>query len=353
MKRPVLLAASLLVLFVLSFTAWRFLGPAAAFKEDKYNLYIRTGMSYEQVLDLLNKDTVLKSPFFFKFLAARMDYPRNVKAGKYEIKKDMSLVSLVRMLRNGRQTPVHLVITKLRTRENLASLLGRRFESDSASVFSFLSNKDSLAPFGVDSNTVMTIVFPDTYTYFWNTPPSAVFKKMYTGYKAWWTPERKQAAEAKGLTPTTAYILASIVEEETNAKGDKGKIASVYLNRMAKGMRLAADPTVKFALRNFELRRVYEKHLKVESPYNTYRNAGLPPGPICTPSKQTLEAVLESPKTDYLYFVAKPDFSGYSNFAATYKEHLEFAKEYRKALDEQMAIRADTLKKTDSLEKKK
>lgn len=147
------------------------------------------------------------------------------------------------------------------------------------------------------------------------------------------------------MTPTTATILASIVEEETNMQGDKGKIASVYLNRMAKGMRLAADPTIKFALKNFEIKRIYEKYTQVESPYNTYRNAGLPPGPICTPSTQTIEAVLDAPKTDYLYFVAKPDFSGYSNFAATYPEHLQFAQAYRKALDEQMAIRA----KADSL----
>ncbi|MHA4811824.1 endolytic transglycosylase MltG [Flavitalea flava] len=352
MKRPVLIITTLLF-FVLVFSAWRFLGPATTFSEDKYNLYIRTGMNYEQVLDLLDKDTVLKSPSFFKWLAARMDYPQNIKAGKYEIKKDMSLLTLVRMLRNGRQSPVHLVITKLRTRENLASLLGKRFESDSSDFFSFISNKDSLAPFGVDSNTVMTIVFPDTYTYFWNTPPSAIFRKMFTEYNAWWTPERRQQAQTKGLTPATAYILASIVEEETRAKSDKAKIASVYLNRMAKGMRLGADPTIKFALRNFELKRIYKKYLQVESPYNTYINSGLPPGPICTPSKQTLEAVLEAPKTEYLYFVAKPDLLGYSNFAVTYKEHLEFAKEYQKALDEQMAIRADTLKKADSLEKAK
>ncbi|HLA58857.1 MAG TPA: endolytic transglycosylase MltG, partial [Puia sp.] len=142
----------------------------------------------------------------------------------------------------------------------------------------------------------------------------------------------------RGLNRTTAYILASIVEEETTRKDDKPKIASVYLNRIRMGMRLSADPTVKFALRRFDLKRVYEKYLLVESPYNTYMNAGLPPGPICTPSMESLDAVLNAPATKYLYFVAKPDFSGYSNFAETFPEHLKFAKEYQKALDEEMRI---------------
>ncbi|MES1159967.1 MAG: endolytic transglycosylase MltG, partial [Bacteroidota bacterium] len=204
-----------------------------------------------------------------------------------------------------------------------------------------IANKDSLAPLGVDSNTFLTIIFPNTYTYFWNTTPSAIFKKMYASSKAWWTPERIQQAESEGLNPTTAYILASIVEEETNATADKGKIASVYLNRMARGMKLGADPTIKFAMRNFELKRIYTKYTLTPSPYNTYLYPGLPPGPICTPTEQTLTAVLEAPKTDYLFFVAKPDLKGYSNFAATYKEHLQYRKEYQEALN-QRGIRIES-----------
>jgi UPF0755 protein len=349
MKRSIQLI-SVILLIALSFAGWRFFGPATAFSGDKYYLYIRTGSDFGDVITGLKKDTVLQHLGTFTWLAGRMDYPSSVKAGKYEIKKDMSLVSILRMLRNGRQSPVRFTITKLRTRESLSSQIGRKFEPDSATVSRFCENNDSLAQFGVDSNTFMTMVFPNTYTYFWNTGPSAIFRKMYSAYKAWWTPSRVQQARDKGLTPTTAYILASIVEEETNMQGDKGKIASVYLNRMAKGMRLAADPTVKFALRDFELKRIYDKYTQVESPYNTYRNSGLPPGPICTPSVQTLTAVLESPVTDYLYFVAKPDFSGYSNFSSTYTQHMEYAREYRKALDEQFAIKAkaDSLKKPGS-----
>jgi len=337
----------LLVLVLGVFALFRLFGPATAFDSENYYLYIRTGMTYEQVLDTLKQENVLRSPASFNFLAGRMDYPANVRAGKYEIRKGMSLTAILRMLRNGHQSPFKIVITKFRTLQGLAGAIGKKLESDSAELGSYLHNNDSLRAFGVDSNTVMAIVVPNTYTYFWNTTPSAVFRKMYGAYKAWWTPARVQAAKARGLTPVEATTLASIVEEETNASADKGKIASVYLNRLAKRMRLSADPTIKYAMRDFDLRRIYDKYLQIESPYNTYQHEGLPPGPICTPSEATLEAVLQSPSTDYLYFVAKPDFSGYSNFAATYKEHLEYAKAYREALDKQQAIKAgaDSTKK--------
>ncbi len=346
MKRFLLL---ILVVFLLAlaFVGWRILGPSTTFSGDSYALYVRDGMTYEQLRNLLQRDTVIVSQSFFDWVATRMDYPANMKAGKYEIKKDMSVLSILRMLHNGRQTPVHVAIVKFRTLEGLAGAVGRKFECDSDGIAAFLHNNDSLRPYGVDTNTFLTIVMPNTYSYFWNTPPSAIFKKMYASYKTWWTPERVREASAKGLTPTTATILASIVEEETNASGDKGKIASVYLNRMSKGIKLGADPTIKFALRDFEMKRIYDKDLKVESPYNTYRYEGLPPGPICTPATQTLEAVLNAPATDYLYFAARPDNSGHSNFAVTFKEHLQNAKAYQDWENRQQAIRAhaDSLKK--------
>jgi UPF0755 protein len=198
----------------------------------------------------------------------------------------------------------------------------------------FMTSPDSLKEFGLDSNTVMTAVFPNTYTYRWNSTPSTIFSKLYTEYKKIWTPDRKQLAQQHGLTPATSYILASIIEEETNIKEDKGYMASVYMNRMNKGIRLGADPTVKFALKDFSLKRIYEKHTAVESPYNTYRNLGLPPGPICTPSLETIDEVLHSPSTNYLFFVAKSDLSERHVFTETYADHLKYAKEYHKALDD-------------------
>src|SRR5882724_10218236 len=233
MKKKIIFGFSLVVLLIAGFIAWELLGPATAFSNDKYFLYIKTGMSYEEVLQLIKKDTVISNPSIFNWLAKRMDYPTNVKAGKYEIKKASNLVAILRMLRNGRQTAVNLIITKLRTKEDLASMVGKRFECDSSSFMHFLLNNDSLEEYKVDSNTVMTIVFPNTYTYFWNTTPTRIFKKLFAAHKDFWTAARVQQAKDHGLNPITAYILASIVEEETNRKDDKGKVASVYINRLS------------------------------------------------------------------------------------------------------------------------
>ncbi len=334
--RKAILLILLIVLVAAAWLGWTCFGPATAFEGKNYYLHIKTGSTYNDVQNTLARDHVISSPSFFNIVAGKAGYPGKVKAGLYNIKKGMSLVNIVRMLKNGQQEPVNLVITKLRTLQDLASLAGRKFECDSATFLQFISNADSLKPYHLDSNTVMTAVFPNTYTYFWNTTPSKIFAKFFNHYENFWTPERSSKAREHGLNPQTAYILASIVEEETNKTEDKGKIASVYLNRIEKGMRLSADPTVKFALRQFGLKRIYEKHLLVESPYNTYRNAGLPPGPICTPSAQTIDAVLQSPKTNYLYFVARPSLDGYSNFADNYTDHLKFAKEYQQALNKLM-----------------
>ena len=335
MKR-IILYLVVAVLAIAGFLAWKITGPGTAFDQKNYYLHIRTGSDFQAVTDSLEASHVINSPWLFGWLANRLDYPQKVKAGRYNIKKNMSLLGIVRMLRNGQQEPVRLVIIKFRTKEDLASVVGRKFECDSLSFINFLNNPDSLQKYNLDSNTVMTTVFPDTYTYFWNTTPGRIFTKFRTRYQGFWTDTRKKQAAAHGLTPQTAYILASIVEEETNKKEDKSKIASVYLNRLSKGMKLGADPTVKFAMRNFGLKRIYEKYTLVASPYNTYQNYGLPPGPICTPSAETVEAVLEAPDTKYLYFVAKPDLSGYSNFAENYTEHLKYAKEYQQFLDKLM-----------------
>ena len=334
--KKIFLIIILVVLAVTGYFTWMIIGPATSFDAKNYYLQIKTGSTYEAVITTLQKENVLSSPGIFEIVANRFDYPQKVKAGRYNIKKAMSIMNMVRMLKNGQQEPVNLVITKLRTKEDLASLIGRKFECDSTAFIRFLTNTDSLKKYNLDSNTVMTTVFPDTYTYFWNTTPSKIFSKLLNNYHEFWTTERMNQAKEHKLDAQTAYTLASIVEEETTKKEDKAKIASVYLNRIEKGMRLSADPTVKFALRDFGLKRIYEKHLLVESPYNTYRNYGLPPGPICTPTPETIDAVLSSPKTNYIYFVAKADLNGYSNFAETYSEHLKYAKEYQQALDKLM-----------------
>jgi UPF0755 protein len=239
------------------------------------------------------------------------------------------------MLRNNRQTPVKLVINKLRTKRDLASILAKNFEADSLDFINYIYNRDSIQQFDVNENTFMTIVVPNTYTMYWNTSPGKIFKRLKNESDNFWQKnERIDKAQRLGLTLEQVYTIASIVEEETNQLDEKGNVASVYINRYRTGMPLGADPTIKFALNDFSLKRIYEKHLQVESPYNTYRNRGLPPGPICTPSSKTIDAVLNAPTTDYLYFVARSDFSGHHTFSRNYAEHLQHAREYQKALDE-------------------
>jgi len=327
------------VLIVAALAAWRLLGSNTGFTENKKNFYIKTGSSFNTVMNELVEENIIKNPGTFEWAAKQLDYNSRVKAGKYVIEKGASIITIVRMLRSGKQTPVNLVINKLRTREDLAKKVAASFECDSIAFINLITNMDTLRKLGLDTNTVMTIVIPNTYTFFWNTPPYRIFKKLYEEKEKFWNDQRKAQAHGLNLTTAEVYTLASIVEEETNSAEDKGKVASVYLNRLETGMRLAADPTVKFAMKDFGLKRIYFKHLKYPSPYNTYLNAGLPPGPICTPSTKTIDAVLEAPSTSYLFFVAKPDLRGGSNFATNYQDHQRYAKAYQRALDSMIIAR--------------
>ncbi len=330
---------TLLVVLVLAgaFLAWRFLGPTVFPKDDSY-LYIRTGSDMNDVRKNLVENKFMKGTTAFNFAARIIGY-KKVKPGKYKVEKAMSLVNLVRMLNNGSQTPVNFVITKLRTRETLASRIARSFECDSAQVMNFLSSNDSLQPYGLDTNTVMAAAMPYTYTLKWNSAPQTIFKEFFTAYKTFWNSDRKAKADSLGLSPIEVSTVASIIEEETNAKIDKPNIASVYLNRISKGMPLQADPTLKFALKDFGLKRILNVHKEVVSPFNTYMYKGLPPGPICTPSIETIEAVLDAPTTNYYYFVANSNFDGTHIFTTNYSDHLKYARLYQGELNRIVAER--------------
>lgn len=329
------IVAVLLILVCVAaiYTGWQVFGPTLSAPDGKY-FYITTGSNFQKVKTDLQQQHIVSNTFFFDKISRQVKYDKNVKPGRYEIKSGMSLYNLLKTLKSGRQVPVRLVINKLRTKEDLAKKIGQQFEADSLETIRFLSNNDSLRNYGVDSHSVMTLVIPNTYLINWNSNFKKIFTRLKDEQQKFWNKERTQKAAALNLTPKQVYTMASIVEEETNKLKDKGLIASVYVNRIKKGMKLEADPTVKYAMRDFGLKRILYGHLAYPSPYNTYQNTGLPPGPICTPSSETIDAVLDAPTTDYIFFVAKPDFNGYSNFAATYPEHLKYAKEYQLALDE-------------------
>jgi UPF0755 protein len=339
MKKIIIIVVVLIIAAGL-YVSWAFISPATTFKEDKATLYIRTNAATRQaVTDSLEKNGVIKNRTAFEWLAGRMNYWENIKPGMYEIKKGSNLLAIIRQLRNGKQTPVNLVLRKMRLKEDLARLTGGKFEFDSTEMINYLNNNSYLNQEGIDTGTIMFYVLPDTYTYFWNSTPEKVFEKLVQENEKFWNEERIQKAQSKNITPVQAHIVASIVEEETNADSEKGEVASVYLNRVRIGMPLQADPTVKFALRDFGLKRIYHTHLQASSPYNTYRNKGLPPGPISTPSRKTIDAVLDAPQTNYLYFVASPKLDGTHDFSATYDEHLKKARLYQKELNRLDSVR--------------
>ena len=332
MKR-ILSILFLIIVLIGMYTGWNVLGPVVSAPENKF-LYIKTGSQYNDVKDQLISQKILSHTFFFNLISTSLKYNEHIKPGRYLVKNGSNLLSLIRMLKSGNQEPVRLVITKLRTKEDLAAKIGENFEVDSSEAIHFLTSNDSLASYHLDTNTVMTTFIPNSYLLWWNSSFSKILLRLKKQHDYFWEGERSKKAKGKGFTPEEIYTIASVVEEETNMDADKGKIASVYINRIKKGMKLEADPTVKFAMRNFELKRILHGHLSFPSDYNTYQQIGLPPGPICTPSITTIDAVLDAPTTDYIFFVAKPDFSGYSNFANSYSEHLVNAKLYQHALDQ-------------------
>lgn len=234
-----------------------------------------------------------------------------------------------------KQETTKLVITKLRTRSDLAKLIAKTQKDEVDKYLNYLNNNDSLATIQADTNTIMALILPNTYQLYKNATVSKTLKKITEESKTFWNSTRTQQAATLGLTTTQVVTLASIVEEETNNPDDKGKVASVYLNRLKRNMKLEADPTLKYALKDFGLKRVLNVHKELAklSPYSTYANTGLPPGPICTPALSTINAVLTAPISNYIFFVAQPNFSGLSNFAADYAQHNVYAKQYQKFLD--------------------
>jgi UPF0755 protein len=314
-------------------TGWGIFGPTVNAQQASY-FYLPNSVNTEDLIRQLEQDSMVSTTRWARLLL-KMGNIHHVKAGRYKINKGMSVFQLIKNLKNGKQSTVKLVINKVRTKEELAGLVGEKIDSktDSIEMLSYLRDNDSLASFSVDTNQVLSIVMPLTYEISWAESPRQITKRFYQSWTQFWTSENIEKANKKGLNPLKVSTLASIVEEETNNKEDRFKIASTYLNRLKIGMKLQADPTVKYVTRNFKLNRIMYGHLSLNSPYNTYQNAGLPPGPICTPSIHSMQAVLDAPQTDFLFFVASWKFDGTTIFTSTYKDHQRYVKLFH---DEQM-----------------
>ena len=267
-------------------------------------------------------------------LIRHCDYHEKVHSGRYAIEPDLRIISLFRRLKNGQQSPLMLTIPESRTMSRLAAILGKKLMVDSTAIAQVLTDSIYCNKLGYDVYSIPAMFVPNTYEVYWNISVDQLMERMKTEHDAFWNKSRRQKADALGLTPEEVCTVASIVDEETANTEEKPMIAGMYLNRLKEGMPLQADPTVKFAIGDFSIRRIYKNMLGTDSPYNTYMNEGLPPGPIKIASVKGIDAVLNRVPHDYLYMCAKEDFSGTHNFARSYSEHLANAARYAKALNE-------------------
>jgi UPF0755 protein len=338
MSKKAVIITSILIFLLLAGTVTIYFAYKVIFVDNialnsPMYIYIRTGSSYDDVVELMEKENVLKDIKTFQRLSHIKKYPQRVKAGCYYIKQGMSNNELINMLRSGRQKAIDFKFNNIRTKEQFVERVSLQLEMDYNSLLLLLNSDKELEKYGVNKENVLTVFIPNTYQLWWNTSPDEFVKRMYREYQKFWNSERMKKATEMQLSPTEISILASIVEEENHRTEEQARIAGVYINRLNKGMCLQADPTIKFALQDFGRKRLLYADLEVNSPYNTYKHTGLPPGPIRIPSPTCIDKVLNYEKHNYLFMCAKEDFSGYHNFAVTADEHAVNVNKYHKALN--------------------
>ncbi|MCR4603242.1 MAG: endolytic transglycosylase MltG [Prevotella sp.] len=334
----IIVAVLLLVAAGFAYYYYRQISAQVLSQEETHYLYIDNDDSADSVYAKLAPVSTAEGLKGLKRLASYYDYDQHLRTGRYAIEPGAKAIDVFRMLRNGQQSPIMLTIPEVRTMDKMAARLSSKLMLDSATIAQALTSQTYCQQLGYDTTTIACIFVPNTYEVYWNTSLDALMQRMQKEHDSYWNDERRKKAENQGLTPNEAVILASIIDEETANNAEKPMIAGMYLNRLKRGMLLQADPTVKFALKDFTLRRILNRHLEVDSPYNTYKYAGLMPGPIRVPSLQAIEAVLNPAQHDYLYMCAKEDFSGTHNFARTLSEHNQNARRYQQALNK-MGIR--------------
>ncbi len=306
--------------------------------DKKQSIYIKEGTTFEQVMDTLRAKKVLNDELSFRFVARLLKYTEKVRKGYYEIEPQTTNLKAIRMLRGGAQTPIKITFNNIRLKEDLAEKITRNTNIKAQEVLKYLNDPSWTAQRGFDTTTIMAMFLPNTYEVYWTIRAEDLLLKMQENHKKYWTAARLQKAKDIGLTPIQVAVLASIVDSETQYAPEKPRVAGVYVNRLTTNStdgKLQADPTLVFAHRDFGIKRVLNVHKEIDSPYNTYKYAGLPPGPICLPTLSALDAVLNYEKHAYIFFCAKPDFSGQHNFAVTYADHLKNAKSYQAFLDTQ------------------
>lgn len=300
----------------------------------KCAIYLKDGSTFEDVKKALEETNALKSMSSFEMTAKLKRYGDHVKCGYYEIDNKTSNFDLVRKLASGNQTPVKLTFNNIRTAEDLSGRIANVLELDSLEILNIVKDNEKLSEYGVDTCTVLALFIPNTYEMYWNISAEKLMQRMKKEYDTFWNADRKAKLANTGLKQLEVSTLASIVEEETIKRDEQPIVAGLYLNRYRTGMKLESDPTVKYAMKDFTIKRVLTRMLETDSPYNTYKYAGLPPGPIRIPSISAIDAVLNYKKHNYIFMCAKEDFSGYHNFAITSEEHVANARRYQQKLNE-------------------
>ncbi len=321
----------IIIATTLLFTSYFFVAKVST-PEEKIYIYVYPNSTKQDIIEnIKNKDIVFNS-FVFKAYSFLLRYDK-AHSGRYEIRDGMSVGCMVNMLAKGRQTPLRLVIGKSRTKAEFAEKIDKELAFSKEDLLSKLNDNAFLKQYGLDSSTSLTLFIPNTYEVYWDITVEDFFNRMNKEQEVFWKTRLAKLKEI-GYNKVEVMTIASIVEEETNKEAEKPIIAGVYINRLKINMPLQADPTIRYALNDFTIRRVGGKMLGVDSPFNTYRRVGLPPNPICIPSISSIDAVLNYSKHNYLFFCAKEDFSGNHNFSADIKEHYNNARKYQKALNE-------------------
>lgn len=313
--------------------------PIPALKTGPVAFYIKSGWGYTETKKSLMEKGIILNSAIFDWLSDQKNLKSKIKPGKYKLKPGININDLINILRSGDQEPVFITIGQFRTKEKLINYLEKNLELDADSISAFLSNDFYMEKYNLNSENSLCLFIPNTYQFLWNTNASAFLQRMKIENERFWNNERMRKLKEKNISKTQAYIIASIVEKETNYQPEKSYIASVYLNRLKKKMKLQADPTVVFAVGDFTINRVLKKHLEKDSPYNTYLYEGLPPGPICIPSQNSIDAVLKAPQTGFIYFCAKEDFSGKHNFATNLNDHQKNARKFQKELNKRKIMK--------------
>ncbi len=320
---------------VAGYTAYSIvLKPNVNAPKGHIHVYIHTGSNYDELVDILRKGEVLKNETTFFWLAKKKRYNNRVLPGRYKLTSGMGNNELINHLRSGNQDPVHLTFNNIRIREQLARVISQQLEMDSLQVLSVFNNLEVFHQNGLNQENGLLLFIPNTYQVFWNISPEGLLKRMAREYNLYWNESRRQKAQRMGMTPAEVAVLASIVRAETTKRDEMPTVAGVYVNRLKRNLLLQADPTLVFALGDFTITRVLNRHKEIDSPYNTYKHPGLPPGPIALPEPHVIDAVLNYQSHDYFFFCAKDDFSGYHAFARTYSEHLQNARRYQQRLNE-------------------